>query len=565
MFKYLILATCLSLETVCFANTQVLVISGGDDPGLNHYSQYLQTKTVYTYLANLYGVDKTALYFGAGNNPDTQNPLLDVHQIIQNGSNKKDKNDHMLSGIIPHNQAATKTNIYNYLFSSTVYNLTNKDNLLIFVSDHGMPNEYLDEPNPGRFSNNCIDLWNFNGELVNNWLDKAHFSKTCLSKNDLGTLLDNIKAKHIVFEMSQCYSGGFHQMSVSMQNGYPQANPHICGFTAVPPDHYASGCTADADGPGYQGYERSFTEWFTGVSIPTGKILRRSAPDMLTAHQDAILEDMTGDEPITTSDYYLMQWALVFNSPTYKSRVTNFTATQTKEIFNSYKKYLSGNSDKDLLRFNHLVKQDQEKIISQYPQYKEFFSLSLVAQGVYINRLQTKMDELDYVRSKNEEGLMHIYLNLIYPQWMATVRLHNIPNFTAIEYQMESNLYAVIIDKGLMSATYQYKMLYLQYLALNHNNPDIVKYNHDRMSIIEAHAKANNNQALLNAVKYYKELADTMDNNQDIFAEQEKEKQLLKRIYTYNQVMAAWVTLQQINDVTALKELSGLLECEHTK
>ncbi|HLX52480.1 MAG TPA: hypothetical protein VKR58_00970, partial [Aquella sp.] len=96
------------LSSLCFASNQVLVLSGGNEPGLNHYSQYLQTKTIYEYVASKYGNDNTSIYFGMGNNPNISNPFPDVHQIITNNGIKT---DHMLPGIIVNNKAATKDNV----------------------------------------------------------------------------------------------------------------------------------------------------------------------------------------------------------------------------------------------------------------------------------------------------------------------------------------------------------------------------------------------------------------------------------------------------------------------
>lgn len=61
LFAFLTLACPL-----LFAQEQILIVSGGDNPGLNHYSQYLQTKTLYNYLLSRYKQNAVDLYFGSG-------------------------------------------------------------------------------------------------------------------------------------------------------------------------------------------------------------------------------------------------------------------------------------------------------------------------------------------------------------------------------------------------------------------------------------------------------------------------------------------------------------------
>jgi len=62
-------------------------------------------------------------------------------------------------------------------------------NLLLFVSDHGMPYAFLEDKDANSFGNNCIDLWHYKGEFVTNFTDSKNFYKACLSKNELTSLL----------------------------------------------------------------------------------------------------------------------------------------------------------------------------------------------------------------------------------------------------------------------------------------------------------------------------------------------------------------------------------------
>ncbi|HLX54694.1 MAG TPA: hypothetical protein VKR58_12165, partial [Aquella sp.] len=417
----------------------------------------------------------------------------------------------------------------------------NQDNLLLFISDHGFDaNEAHDSP----YSDNCINLWHFDKKLINNFYDEENMKKVCLSKNTLKTILENTQAKHVVFEMSQCFSGGFHQMSVTWQNGYPHANPKICGFTAITEDHVASGCTADADGPSYQGYERSFTEWYVGKSIPTGAQLRNAAPNIWDAHRNAILEDMTADTPITTSDYYLLQWADAFNDSVFKPRTPKYNQSQIKNIFNNYQSYLPYYNNQDLNAFKQLLAEYEKKVILLHPTHKKFFKLSLLDQEKYILALEKTNTGKEKQSTAQIEAALEIYRAVILPSWGRAVKDHTVNGLDTVGYSMEHELYLKMMDSTsrLFRAPYifAFKDLFLQYLALANNNQSVIEYNKNRYAIISKWAKNNNLPATQNASNYFGVFIDNLENNQKALQKVEAEKQLLKRAYLYRKVIAAW-------------------------
>lgn len=557
MNRYLLIALSLFFCTNIYANNQVLVLSGGDNPGLNHYSQYLQTKNIYEFLQSQYP-NQVSIFFGAGNNPKTTQPLLDVHKVEKTDANK---NDVMIAGILENNQAATKANISSYFYQPLIQNLTANDNLLMFVSDHGLPNQFMENKDANAFSDNCIDLWHFDGNIINNFADKDQFYKICLSKNELSTLLKPIKAKHIIFEMSQCFSGGFHQLSVTERNGYPFSEGHICGFTSAPPDHYASGCTADVSGPSYQGYERSFTEWFTGKSIPTGETLRTPAKNILTAHQHAVLEDLTSDIPLTTSDYYLWQWANAFEASDFKSRIKTIDSKKIQQLYKNYRNNINNISDKDFQEFRNLVLADSKIIKNKYPQHQFFFTLSLLEQQKYIEQQEKLIDEIGNNFSTELEGMRNIYQNIILPNWFDAIKNHQV-TLTAKQLQMENDFYTYINNNHLYNYLYQFNALYAQFLSIQNNDREFVDYQQDRYRMMMEWAESKNLSAFKNAVQSYANFEKNYDAVSEKLQDAEKEKQLLKRIYIYNKIIAAWATLIKINDTQALHELNALISCE---
>ena len=546
------------------AQGQILVVSGGDNPGLNHYSQYLQTKTLYNDLVSRYGQDVVRIYFGAGNNATTSNPVLDVHKIENTKEDKYNKTDIMLAGIIPNNQPATKANVSAYFMSPLIKTISLNQNFLMFVSDHGMPNAFSEDKETNPFGNNCIDLWHYDQTLIDN-TKAENFYKACLSKNELSALLTQIPAQHVIFQMSQCFSGGFHQLSVSEKEGYPSANPKICGFTAVTPDHIASGCTADANGATYQGYERSFTEWYTGINVVNGKKMREPAKTMFFAHRNATLEDMTADVPLSTSDYYLLQWADLFSKDQFISRLTNYDNKTINKIYQNYREYRAAINNPDLKDFITMTEATEQKISQIVPFANDFYRLSLVNQEEKIKQLEHQIQQKSIELNIVWDGMMNAYLNIIMPVWQKAIKEHQISTLSAKEYAFEKELYQPIVTNRLYEHPYQFDNYFLQYLSMKNNDTDLVNYRKNRNEIIKQWALENQNQTLANTIDYWQILNKKQQQIKDELDASEKNKQLLKRILIYNKVIAAWVTLIKIQDKTALNELQGLLNCEHSE
>src|SRR5258708_1358185 len=72
-------AIVVALAPPVFAANHVFVLSGGNDPAANHYSQYLQTHLLSESLKNRLNPNQVNVMFGAGNNETTPNILADVN------------------------------------------------------------------------------------------------------------------------------------------------------------------------------------------------------------------------------------------------------------------------------------------------------------------------------------------------------------------------------------------------------------------------------------------------------------------------------------------------------
>ncbi|STX52020.1 Uncharacterised protein [Legionella busanensis] len=543
-----------------YANQQILVLSGGDNPGLNHYTQYLQTKILYEYLLTRFSPQTVTIYFGGGNNLTSQPVPFDVHKLI---NAEDDKQDVMFTGIIANNQQANKLNINTFFLSSKIQQINPRDNLLLFISDHGMPHEFQESNSINPYGNNCIDLWHYQKPFINNFINQNNFNTVCLSKNELASLLSLIPSQYIIFAMSQCYSGGFHQLSVTTQGRYPTANPRICGFTASTDDHYASGCTADANGATYQGYERSFTEWYTGHSVIDGRKIRDPAKTMFAAHQNAVIEDMTVDIPLATSDYYLLQWAKLFSSKNFKSRIKNYNNQAIQSIYLNYKRGFLSINNHDLLQFINMVQTSENKIIQLMPEARDFAALPLNEQEEKIKTMEEKLEQQEQKLTAIWEGMMNLTLHVIMPSWQEIANQTLNSPLNAKQQVFEKEFYQAIIKENLYIKPYQFDMYYLQYLSEKQNDPDLVAYKKNRNTIIYEWAINNKNFMLANAIINWNILNKRQQALSEKIAQEEKQKQWLKRILTYHQIIAAWVTLLTIQDEKALNNLDDLLKCQN--
>lgn len=534
------------------AANQVLVLSGGGYPSSNHYSQYLQTRSVYRHLKRTlpHPVD---VLFGAGNQPGVTAAIADVHKIEHGGATEYSS---YLVGEIEGNRAATKANVLDYFRNRVRSPL---DTFFLLVSDHGTPNEKSAEED-GRYSNNCIDLWNsevHNGSLA----EIGSFQETrCLSKNELlGLLAKNVKAKRRVFAMSQCFSGGFHQMSVDDSGDYPKANSAICGFTAVTHDTWASGCSPDVDGPTYQGYERSFTEQLTGFDYVREKTLRPARASFREAHEAAVLEDLAVDIPLATSDYYLWRWALRLEDSFFLPR-TGGDAGRARELYARASDFQADAADPAFASRKALFLKMKEAILARFPEMKPALGLPVRALQARVNALDDRMARLEEEFGRYNDEADAVYEQYAFDLWLRQYERGSSLALTAEEFEIESQ---ILRSRGTFDpATSLVPLLYAK-------DPEkaarVAAYLAEREDRILDYALTNGDLASAARLRRLDELDLKAQDLGDELDALSKEHGLARRMLIYRQILGAWAALESLGDREALAELAGLQECESTK
>lgn len=550
------LLSLLFLASTVFADNKFLVLSGGDSPAMNHHSQYLQTKALYEFLRDQYGKQNTTVLFGAGNAPDRPIEVVDVHRLNFN-SKLDDKVSELIPGIIEGNQAATLENVKS-TFNSISSQLTSNDVFFLLVSDHGMPHPDEDK----GFTDNCINLWGYDKSGESGYSQRS-MEDRCLSVSSLKkTLAEKIKPKRTVFAMTQCYSGGFHEMSVNLKSQYPKADPKVCGFTAVTEDTVASGCTADSDGPGYQGYERSLTEKISGRDFVQNRQKHGTLPNLLQAHEAATLEDLTVDIPLKTSQYYLWKWGKVLIKKDFVSRSSG-SIDAARVAMKAALDIPDAGSD------GSFHKAMAEQIANQYPDLKILIDgsfesiktkqIQLMAQAQNIN------DDFEYPATEALEIRKQIFT-----QWWASMKDGSISNIDTEIKLAESSYFGPLehqLGSEPFAQTNLHEKMLLEMSVRAAKDPIFARNTLEifstRDKVMLAWAEAQSPELREAAIKYQRLKAEMLKLQNEIL-ETTKKFGLIRRILVYRSVGASEEGLKVLKETKALEEVQALRECEST-
>ena len=537
----------------------ILVLSGGSNPTANHFSQYLQTKSLTDNLRLLFGPQSVDVLFGAGNSQSNRN-LADVHKSTKSAEQSVQD---IVFGVITNNNPATKNNLEQWFARGPAKPRSADDTFFLLVSDHGMPNQ------DQSFTNNCIDMWSYDPNTMSN----VPWDQECLSKDELRDLIKtNIPAKRTVFAMSQCFSGGFHQMSVNTESGYPIADVNLCGFTAVTEDTTASGCTPDVDGPGYKGYERFLTQQVTGVDVVTGKPMSYSRKGTLKeAHYAAAAEDTTKDIPLSTSEYYLREWTNAVGKAGFvpRNRGANMTLVRQamQPAFDNKLDAAALESATGRLapvaREKIIQLRTQEALIGTYdPEIKTLVatgnraSLYTKAQetATLMAQLQSQLNDLGAQASSYQK-------NVFMPVWVRAAQAGSIPGVGSREMEFEQNIMLKAETAGASSAQACLKFL-SRYATVNNQNDylKLQQYCAARGSIMQAFGQRD--PRLADAITKTNALYAQMSPIYEKLNRLEQRRDQLRRIIIGRSVIAAIVAINAMQDQQAVDEVLGLMSCE---
>lgn len=317
-----------------------VLISGGGTPLSNNYSQYLQAKAFADAFARHQPANATWVFFGIGNRDDAPPVLADVRRVVKRDGVLVES---WLPGVIRGNRPATKETILRALREEILPAVRDGGTLHLLVGDHG---ELVGK---GEAEESAITLWQLKRTPKGGW--RTDNGEVLRVSELRAVLMAGIGRGRIVFGMTQCHSGGFHELTVvremapyaawftSPPEGLTGPRPGLrlaaAGFTATDQASLAAGCDPDPDPERWAGYERFLPESLLGLDLMTGRPVA-AYTSLAAAHEAATLADRTIDKPRATSDHYLEAWARVIEekvartlalTPRAQRAVTEFEAT----------------------------------------------------------------------------------------------------------------------------------------------------------------------------------------------------------------------------------------------
>ncbi len=577
-----------------------VLLSGGNSPFDNNYSQYLQARGMADFFVHNYPRDSVWIFFGAGNVRGEKPILADVCQ--------ETRRDNLiipswLPGALPHNLPARRSIFLSTLKSEILPAVADGGTLFLFVGDHGSRSR-------GRNPQSEIDLWSLGRDATSErgWHEN---DDEVLSVSELRSALTNgIGKGRVVFCMTQCHAGGFHYLGIPHEM---QPNPkwftivpawalpkdappfpNVAGFAATDELSMAAGCDPDPDPTHWEGYERYFPEHLLGIDLFTLQPKRKGLPSFAEAHVAATLEDATIDKPASTSEQYLERWANLV-----EKRLAN-EASLTAQVRAA------------VTEFNHTMNGTAPKVTDaafkeRQTQFRKFTEKlagidselkDLLASGTrkqLEEAIRTGGDNLDpapSVRDTNAPansprprgrgqfgGRRRLYRENIRPAWKAAVEANQVTNILPDALDFEKHLLGLEEQgKNFFNANGSRDLEEEVYWESGFNDPQTVNFSKadaitrwgmERRTKILEWAKSNSNTNVASAAQRLMQMpnrpGDAMpaDHMHGAMPMIDVETAAARALF-YRRVLAAWEFLIAVDEQPALNRLRELTELERT-
>jgi len=309
----LVFAVC-CVQTLCARDAFVL-ISGGDSPFANNYSQYLQARAVTTWFQRNYPPHSVWVFFGAGNIEGESPVFGDVRRQVQRDGLTLDS---WVAGPLHRNRPARREVILRAFREEILPAVADGGTLYLFVGDHG-------ERPRGDRGESLINLWTLEPDPQSERGWRSNDNETLGVAELRRALVQGLGKGRVVFCMTQCHAGGFHYLAVPRVMtpnpkwftrvpawAAPKEQPlfaRAAGFTAADEFSPAAGCDPAPSADEWEGYERSVPENLFGIDMFTLERSGEGLRSFAEAHVAATLADRTIDNPYSTSEQYLERWA----------------------------------------------------------------------------------------------------------------------------------------------------------------------------------------------------------------------------------------------------------------
>ncbi|MDB6110670.1 MAG: hypothetical protein JWR69_2420 [Pedosphaera sp.] len=596
-----------SLFVVCFAQPLVardvfVMLSGGNSPMDNNYSQYLQAKAVSTYFEQHYPRDSVWVFFGAGN-VEGEKPIFgDVHrEVTRDGVTV----DSWLAGSIRGNLPARREIILRKFREEILPAVADGGTLFLFVGDHGSRTR-------GRAGESFIDLWSLERDSGSEHGWRANDDESLGVAEFRRTLARGLGKGRVVFCMTQCHSGGFHYLAVphemtlnpkwySVKRNWPAAKEapvlaRAAGFTATDEFSMASGCDPDPDPANWDGYERFVPENLFGVNLLTQQRIGPPLRSFAEAHVAATLEDGSIDKPYSTSEQYLERWANLIETRLMKE--PNLT-DKVKRSLVAYRHTVDGGEpqvpDAAFSERQAVFRRFVESLSEQDPVEKSFLltgSRRRLEEVIGTSGPKGLMAEDPApapqsngpaqrpTRRRGSQEARKLWKETVRPAWKAAIAAHEVTPVPVAALEFEKYLLRQedagrnFLSANASSSALQREVFwqsgYSDPATVNLTKAEAVaRWGAERRSKILAWAKTSEDEAVRAAAAKLLErqtrlqlMAEPAARSAKDGPEPVSEKTAAARTLFYRRVLAAWEFLYNVKETPALSRLHELNELE---
>jgi hypothetical protein len=557
-----------------------VILSGGGSPLSNNYSQYLQARAMVDFFERECPRERTWIFFGAGNQEGATPALADARREL--------KQDGMLvqswlPGTLPRNRAATRDNFLRALREEILPLVREGGTLYLFVGDHG------ELAGTGEKQESAITMWQLkqSRRRSRSWYTD---DKEILGVAELRQVLaEGLGGGRVVFGMTQCHAGGFHELGIAREmippatwfSGAPPewavGNPQglrlrIAGYTATDQASPAAGCEADPDPDRWAGYERFLPESLLGRDLISGQPKGRAVATLAEAHEAATLVDQTIDKPRSTSEHYLEAWARLIETQLAKTlRVTATTQNAVMAFERAVDRGRVTAVDPRLRERQAQFERFSQRLADQVPSARELLLTGTRPQLEAAVRSRGERSGGRGSRRGSISEARRAWTETLRPAWKAAVLGGTVTSLDRATIDFEKRLLKVeddgrdlLLARGggstaLMNEVY-WASSYAEPATFNRAKADaVVRWAAARRSRIVAWAKASSDPGVRAA-------GEKIGPGPTFVAtppQPMSQKTAAERVLYYRRVLAAWEFLLTMRAEPALSELNTLIELEN--
>ena len=545
----------------------------------NNYSQYLQARAIADFFERECPPERTWIFFGAGNRDGVAPVLADARREFKAGGLLVQS---WLPGSLPRNRSATRANFLRALREEILPLVRDGGTLYLFIGDHG------ELAGKGDKQESAITMWQLK-QSRRRTRDWSVENSEILGVAELREVLAaGLGEGRVLFGMTQCHSGGFHELGTAREMSPPRAwfagappvwavgnSPglrlRVAGFTATDQASPAAGCDADPDPERWAGYERFLPESLFGLDLMSGQPKGRSAASLADAHEVATLVDQTIDKPRATSEHYLEAWARLIETQLAKTlRVT----ARTQEAVAAFQRAVDRGqitaTDQALRERQAQFERFTQRLAAQVPAARELL-LSGTEQQLAA-AIQTR-GERGGGRSSRRGAmteLRKVWSETLRPAWKSAVLAGEVSGLTGDVLEFEKRLLKVEDDGrdlllprgGNSEALWQevyWGSSYAEPAKFDRTKAEAVaRWGAERRTRVVAWAKSSSDSTLRAAGEKIGPAPSFSETPPSPLTR----KTAAERVLFYRRVLAAWEFLLTMQAQQALTELHTLIELE---